>query len=263
MTRRCHVAVTAGSLAALLVAASAAAQSEVEVTPRPRIATLVQEHVGAGIGQLLTIQGFDLLVPGATTVTLVPLLGGSPTTCVSVLPAAPSSGTELYVRLGVFESVNPPGCTAPIPSAIAPGLYRVVVSTPGGTSNAARPAVLRPPATPIPRRLLTCETSPCAPGTTFRPGDVMGILAYGTDLAGASALFVQGTTTRVVPAHAVFFPSDPHERGVVNAFRVPTDLMAGPALVRLRTELAAVGGGSPDPAGRSAASFSMVFTVAP
>jgi hypothetical protein len=237
-----------------------------QTLPPPRITTLVQQHAAAGRGQLVTIQGFHLFVRdattvNATTVTLTPLLGGSPTSCVSVFNA-PSSGNELYVRLGVFESPNPPGCSKSTPSTVAPGLYRVTVTTPGGTSNAVPLVVARPPATPIPRKLLYCSTSPCSPRTTFRPGDVMGILAYGTDSVGATAVFLQGTTAMPVPTHITFIPSGPAERGVVNAFMVPAGLSPGPALVRLRTQLAAIGGGSPDPADRSDLSFALVFAVA-
>ena len=246
----------------LTPATNAAAQFEIPVTPPPpRITTLVEPHAAAGRGQLVTIQGFHLFVRGDTTVTLTPLLGGSPTSCVAVVNA-PSSGNELYVRLGVFESPNPPGCSKSIPSTIGWGLYRVNVTTPGGTSNGVPLLVAKPPATPIPRRLLYCSTSPCTPGITFRPGDVMGILAYGTDGVGATAVFLQGSTAMPVPTHTTFFPTGPNERGVVNAFMVPTGLIPGQALVRLRTELAAIGGGDPDPGQRSDLSFALVFTVA-
>jgi hypothetical protein len=142
----------------------------------PRIADIVPEHA-AGIGQLITVQGFNLSVLGPSMLTLTPVFGGSPTTCVSVLPPAPSSPNELYVRLAVFQSPNPAGCSKSIPSVIGPELYRVTVTTPGGTSNAVLLAVFKPPATPIPRRLLKCSTSPCSPNTTFMPGDLLGILA--------------------------------------------------------------------------------------
>jgi hypothetical protein len=162
----------------------------------PRLADIVPEHAAAGIGQLITIQGFHLLVPGATTVTLTPVFSGSPTTCVSVLPPAPSGPNELYVRLGVFQSPNPAGCSNSIPSMIGPGLYRVTVTTPGGTSNAVPLAVFKPPATPIPRRLLKCSTSPCSPSTTFMPGDLLG-KSIGRDeigraFRGSSALHAVG-----------------------------------------------------------------------
>lgn len=254
MTRVLMIVAVAG----LLMVEVPGAKAQTSDPPDPE--TLVPKTVAAGQGQLLTIQGFNLFVPGLTTVTLWPSGGGPPNHCVVVVGAA-SSSEELYVRLGVFESVPPPGCLATIPSIVPPGKYKLTVTTPRGTSGPLGLYVKETPEAPIPRRLLYCSTSPCAPGFTFSPGDVMGILAYGTDGVGATAVFIQGTTAMAVPSSGTFLPTSPNEHGVVNAFFVPTGLAPGPALVRLQTTVTAIGGGQPDP-GESPLSFALVFEVA-
>jgi hypothetical protein len=231
------------------------------VAAQPRIVDIVPKSAAAGLGQLIVIQGFDLFPDDAPVVTLTPTSGGSPTTCAFVFPAA-SSPNELYVRLGVFELPNPPGCSNAIPSWIAPGKYRLTVTTAEGISNAIGFQV-KETAMPIPRQLLACSASgACSPGSTFSPGSLMGIRAYGTDTSGATAVFIQGTTVIAVPSGITFIGGgdpEPSDDGLVNGFEVPTGLSAGRALVRLRTTVTAIGGGQPDP---SSLSFGLVFEVA-
>ncbi len=252
-------------VAGLLTLGAPHARGQGGGTPDP--SDLVPKTVAAGIGQLLTIQGFNLYPADPSDlpiVTLTPLLGGAPNHCVFVF-GAPSSSNELYVRLGVFEDPNPPGCSAPVPSVVPPGKYKLTITTAAGTSRAIGLQVKDQPESPIARRLFDCPlTSPCTQDSFFMPGDRMGILAYGTDTVGATAVFIQGTTAIPVDSDLALAigggQPDPSNRGLINTFLVPTGLVPGPALVRLRTAVAAIGGGSPDP-GQSPLSSALVFTV--
>lgn len=254
-------AFVSGGACALVLAL--AAQPVAALGGQPDPSNLVPDTVAAGAGQLLTIQGFDLFVAGSTTVTLTAVGTGATNHCVFVFDAA-SSATELYVRLGVFESPNPAGCSAPIPSVVPPGKYKLTVTTPAGTSPPILLKVKSKPGTPVPRRLLECpETAPCTPTSFFLPGARVGILAYGTDTVGAEAVFIQGDRVIPVTSDVALIGGgqpDPGERGVINTFVVPTGLTPGPALLRLRTSLTAIGGGGPDPS-NSPLSFALVLEI--
>lgn len=218
------------------------------VAGQPIITTIVPDSAAAGFGQLVTIQGFNLLVPGSTTVTLTPQGGGPSITCAFVF-VSPSSANEIYVRFHIAFGFPGGPCT------VSPGKYEISVTTTAGVSNPVKFQIKGKPATPVPRRLCNFSLPGCPTITSASVGSQIGIPAYGTDTVLATAVFVQGSTEIPVLLN---FGADSPALGEVSVFTVPSGLSPGTALVRLRTAVST--GAPPIP---SDLSHALVLVVTP
>ena len=190
----------------------------------PVVRAFVPDSAAAGAGQMIVIQGSNL---SPATVTFTPKEWGTP--CSDFIVSGTS--TEVYVRL--TNALSTPICT------VAPGKYRVTVSTPVGASNEAGFVIKEKPAAPKPRSLcaLTIPLLACSPLTSAGVGAGIGVLSYGVDVppSTATAVFSQGSTViEVSPLYTIT------TIGIVHAFVVPSGLVSGTALIQMRTTVAGV-----------------------
>lgn len=193
----------------------------------PIIRTIVPGDGAAGLGQLITIQGFNL-GPAGATVTFTANDGGAPSSCVFIFPFL-STSNELYVRLGVLDPPAPPGCA--VPSTIPIGKYKVTVTTAAGTSNEVGFQVKAKPHAPILLNLVGPLSIGCPDGV-----NQIGVRVYGTDaplIAGViSAVFTQGGVEFNVGVSCTFTGAS----GLENRFILPAGLAPGTStLIQLRS----------------------------
>jgi hypothetical protein len=205
--------------------------------PPPVIQAIVPETTtSAGYGQMITIQGFNLIqdyISDNTTVTFTkkPMKKG----CNDVfLFQPPSTANELYVRI-----FNPGGLCD-----IGNGKYKVTVTTPAGTSNPWEFQVKTKPEAPIPRKVSFAGDPNCPLSTDY---DIC-VQAYGTDTASITAVFSQNG--KVVSAPLIITFSS-HPLGLTHGFKLPALTSGETALVQLRTTVDGID---------SDLSFALLFT---
>ncbi len=181
---------------------------------------LPEKGAAAGHGQLITIQGLNLIKNsdlGATTVTFTSKKTGD-CSDVFIFPS-PSTSDELYVRL--FNSGGP--CD------IGKGKYTVTVSTPDGTSNLWPYQVKSKPEAPILRKVLF----PGEPGCPEDPPEIdICVQAYGTDTSHITAVFRQEHMKISVP---LFMTVTSPTFGLVHGFKLPELTSGETASVQLFT----------------------------
>lgn len=201
---------------------------------QPRIRNLVTAQAAAGFGQLVTIQGFNIFSTATPGVTRVRITQGAVASDAFVFQA-PSNPNEVYVRL---------------PNNLVPGnAFLTVRTTDDNLVSAPFPfRVSNTPGTPIMRDIVSVAAGN-AVITSAQRGSNIGIRAYGTDTAGATAIFTQAAGQITVTSVNTF--SSP-TIGVVSAFTVPTTLTPGIALVQLRVRVDGVDSNS---------SFSMLLII--
>jgi len=222
----------------ILVAAAMAVLNPVPLMAQaPVIQSIVPETApSAGTGQMITIQGFNL-IQGDLEDTTVTFTKGKRRVCsdVFLLPSS-STANELYVRI-----YNPGG-----PCDIRKGKYNVTVTTlAGGTSNAWGFQVQPKPQAPIPRKVLLAGGPDC-------PGSIdynICVQAYGTDTSGITAVFSQNDTEVSAPLVTTITGGT---LGLIHGFKLPELTSGETALVQLRTTVDEVD---------SDLSFALLFTV--
>ena len=203
----------------------------------PVIQSIVPETApSSGIGQMITIQGFNL-IQGDLEGTTVTFTKGKRRFCsdVFLLPGS-STANELYVRI-----YNPEG-----PCDIPKGKYTVTVTTGAGPSNAWRFQVHPKPQAPIPRKVLLAGDPDCPGSEDYN----ICVQAYGTDTSNITAVFSQNETE--VSALLVTTRTG-GTLGLTHGFKLPELLVSAEiALVQLRTTVDEVD---------SDLSFALLFTV--
>lgn len=207
-------------VALLALAAGHPAPAQALMGDEPAIRSIVPGEGAAGFGQLVTIQGFNLFDPNLPHLTEVTFTNGATTTKAFVFEA-PSTRNEVYVR---------------IPALPADVTYQVrvrtlddnLVSAPFGFRVKSTPGV------PVPRRIVDPGNG-FAPITTAKRGQIIGVQAYGTDTAGATAEFKPIGFAAVSDTAMQTFSSG--TIGLVSQFTVPTGLPNGPLLVQLRVRV--------------------------
>jgi hypothetical protein len=187
----------------------------------PVIQAIVPESgSAAGEGQMITVQGFNLIQPdnfAGTTVTFTNKKGDA---CSDMfLFGGPSTDNELYVRI-----LDPGG-----PCDIGKGKYKVTVSTPDGTSNPWNFQVKKKPEAPILRKV-------SFPGDPGCPADVSDydicVQAYGTDTSHITAVFKQNHVKISVPLVATLTSPT---LGLTHGFKLPALTSGKTAFVQLAT----------------------------
>lgn len=220
---------------------AAAAMAVLNPVPLMAQAPVIQSIVpgnapSAGYGQMITIQGFNL-IQGNFDDTTVTFTKGKRRACSNVfLFEGPSTANELYVRI-----YNPGG-----PCDIRNGKYNVTVTTlAGGTSNPWGFQVKPKPQAPIPRKVLLAGDPDCPGSDDY---DIC-VQAYGTDTSGITAVFSQNDTEVSAPPVTTITGGT---LGLIHGFKLPELTSGETALVKLRTTVGAVD---------SDLSFALLFTV--
>ncbi len=183
-------------------------------------AILPENGAAAGYGQMITIQGFNLIQLGNFAGTTVAFTNKKGDVCSDVfLYQAPSTANELYVRI-----LNPAG-----PCDIGKGKYKVTVSTPDGTSDPWDFQVKKKPEAPILRKVLF-------PGDLGCPADSSDydicVQAYGTDTSHITAVFRQDRMK--ISAPLITTIASP-AMGLTHGFKLPELTSGETALVQLGT----------------------------
>jgi hypothetical protein len=187
----------------------------------PMIQAIVPEKgSAAGYGQMITIQGSNLIQLGNFAETTVTFTNNKGDVCSDVfLFQGPSTVNELYVRI-----LQPGG-----PCDIGKGKYQVTVSTPDGTSNPWEFQVKKKPEAPILRKV-------SFPGDTDCPADSstydICVQAYGTDTSNITAVFRQNGMKVLAPLISTISSAT---LGLTHGFKLPELTSGENALVQLGT----------------------------
>lgn len=190
----------------------------------PTIVSLVPTE--AALGQVFTIQGFNLFDPAHPELTEVRLTEKATGKTITTQPlAGPTSAEAVYVRF---------------PTGLPLGTWMVRVAILGGaTSNQVGLQLKSKPGTPIPRAVLDPQT--LLPITQVRRGQTVAIQAYGVDLVPGNLVAVW-SQSGVLPKQASDDqPKGDPIHGIASQFVMPADLaVAIPALVQLKLTIAGV-----------------------
>jgi IPT/TIG domain len=197
------------------------------VSAQPVIRKVIPESAAAGLGQLITVQGFGLALALNPVVNFQPTAGGATIHCSFPIPAA-SNDNELYLRLVVTGTGS---CQLPV------GSYLMSIQTSQGTSQTHSFAVTVNLASPMERFI---QSSAGTQITQAKSGDLIRVFGYGIDLANAKVVFSQGANVVIVNG-----TGNVGLAGVAAAATIPAGFTPGPILVQLRGVIGTTNG-SPD-----------------
>ena len=177
---------------------------------------MVPETGAAGVGQLVTVQGFGLALTENPVASFQPALGGATIQCSFNFPGV-STDNELYLRLTAS------GCTLPV------GSYLLSIKTNQGIASPYSFDVKLNPATPIVRFIGNIQGSPI---TAARTGDTIVVYGYGIDAVNAKVVLGQGANTQTVSAGGIGGPL-----GMGAKIVIPAGFTPGTLLVQLQAHV--------------------------
>lgn len=200
---------------------------------KPVIRSIVPYSAAAGIGQMVTIQGFNIYTQSHPSLTVVTVTQKN-VPYSAFLVQGPSNDNEIYVRL---------------PDALAAGSSKITIQTLDDNLVSApfALAISAKPQPPVLRKMVSLDDYSTI--TQASPGEDVGIQCFGTDTAGGTAVFTQGATSVSVPLeNTISFGLI----GMVSVYTVPASFVPGAALVQIKLTTAH---------GTGKLSFGLLFTV--
>ncbi|MBZ5548476.1 MAG: hypothetical protein LAO22_11070 [Acidobacteriia bacterium] len=187
----------------------------------------------AGIGQMVTIQGFNICTQSNPSLTVVTVTQKT-VPFTPFLFQAPSNNNEIYVRL---------------PDTLAAGGAKITIKTLDDNlvSAAFSISITAKPQPPVLRKMVSVDDFSTI--TQASPGQDVGIQGFGTDTVGGSAVFLQGATSVTVPLKTTWSSG---VIGIVSVYTVPATFVPGPAFVQIKLTTAH---------GTGKVSYGLLFTV--